>query len=537
MRGSERGWEARLLIKGATLRRRSRGRSAAPDRAAARPPSPAGSGPVADAAGDASPSPRAGRVLILTAGSGSGHNVAAEALRAAFEGAPGVASVRVLDALELTSDLYRELYARAYFGLVETVPWIVGWGYDYLDPPFRTGALGLLWDRLNASEVTAAIRNERPDTVVCTHFLPARLTSLLLARGELRARFSVVLTDYDFQGLWLSSPFGRFFVARDETRQYMADIGLPADRITVSGIPVRQAFSQPLERADVLARHGLRPDGPILLLSAGAAGAAYTRQVVEQTLQMQHAFQAVVVCGRNQELRAEMEALVAPRADRYRVLGYTTDMPALMRVAALFVGKPGGLSAAECTAAGLPAVLVRPIPGQEERNSDYLLEEGAAVRCNYPTTVGYKIDRLLGDPARLRRMAANAHRLGRPDAAARVAETALGDEPAPLWITRAARRAILTAVDEGSPARGDDPDRRVGTLVDVATGTSVAVVTAAQLSSVAPRLASGPTSDGALSLTPRALGALRVRGVERDLIRTLGRALGQREEMSVAAND
>jgi processive 1,2-diacylglycerol beta-glucosyltransferase len=461
------------------------------------------------------------RVLILTTGAGSGHNVAAEALREAFGRAPGVAWVRTLDALELTSDLYRQLYARAYFALVEAVPWIVGWGYDYLDPPFRTGELGLLWDRLNASEVTAAIREAQPDTVVCTHFLPARLTSLLLARGELRARLSVVLTDYDFQGLWLSSPFGRFFVARDETRQYLADIGLPSDRVTVSGVPVRPEFGRPLDRAAVLARYRLRPDQPILLLSAGAAGGAFTRQVVEQTLRMRHAFQAVVVCGRNEPLRGEVDALVAGRADPYRVLGYTNDMPDLMRVAALFVGKPGGVSVAECMAAGLPAVLVRPIPGQEERNSDVLLEEGAAVRCNYPTTVGYKLDRLLGDPARLRRMAANARRLGRPAAAACVAETTLADPPAPFWLSRAARRALLAAVEGGDP--GD------AALVDRATGRSAAVVTAAQLGALGP-----PHADGSLVLTPGVLAALRARGADRDLRRTLGQALGQRPELTVA---
>jgi processive 1,2-diacylglycerol beta-glucosyltransferase len=472
------------------------------------------------------------RVMILTAGAGSGHNVAAEALREAFGRAPGVASVQVLDALELTSDLYRQLYSRAYFAMVEAVPWVVGWGYDYLNPPFRTGEVGLLWDRLNGSAVTAAIRDAQPDTVVCTHFLPARLTSLLLARGELRAGLSVVLTDYDVQGLWLSSPFGRYFVARDETHRYLADIGLPADRVSVCGIPVRPEFGRPLDAAAVLARYRLRPDRPVLLLSAGAAGGAYTRQVVEQTLQMSHPVQAVIVCGRNEQLRSELEALLAAHSDRYRVLGYTTDMPDLMRVATLFVGKPGGVSVAECMAAGLPAVLVKPIPGQEERNSDFLLEEGAAVRCNYPTTVGYKIDRLLGDPARLRRMAANARRLGRAGAAACIAETALADPPAPLWISRAARRAILAAVEAGATAGADQPRRQARTLVEARTGRSVAVVTTAQLDSIAASLAAGP-----LSLTPAALAALKARGADRDLLRTLGQALGHQEGMAVAPAD
>src|SRR5436309_1305578 len=133
-------------------------------------------------------------------------------------------------------------------------------------------------------------------------------------------------------------------------------------------------------------------------ISAGAAGGAYAQAVVAQTLRMRNPFQAVVVCGRNLKLKEEITTLVAAQADRYRVLGYTSDIPDLMRVATLFVGKPGGLSSSECMAAGLPMVLVKPIPGQEVRNSDFLVEEGAAVRCNYDTTIGYKIDSLLDDP-------------------------------------------------------------------------------------------------------------------------------------------
>ena len=129
---------------------------------------------------------------------------------------------------------------------------------------------------------------------------------------------------------------------------------------------------------------------------------------------MQNNFQAVVVCGHNDDLKREIDAAVRPRQERYKVLGFTKDMGNLMRAATLFVGKPGGLSSSECMAAGLPMILIKPIPGQEVRNSDFLLEEGAAVRCNYDTTVGFKIDTLLADPERIAQMAASARRLGRP---------------------------------------------------------------------------------------------------------------------------
>ncbi|HEU5100828.1 MAG TPA: glycosyltransferase [Roseiflexaceae bacterium] len=477
------------------------------------------------------------RVMVLGASVGSGHTIAAGVLESCFHQVPDVEAVQALDTLELTSDLYRSFYDEAYFALVDAAPWLIGWAYDRNDPPFRDRNVVSLWDQLNTTAVVSAIRAYQPDVVVCTHFLPSKLISLLLTRGELRATLAVVTTDYDFQGLWLSSPFNRFFVARDETRAYMVELGLPADRISVSGIPVKAEFSQVVEREAVLARYGLRPDLPTLLISAGAAGGAYTQAIVAQTLQMRNAFQAVIVCGRNAQLKDEIEALVAPHADRYRVVGYTTDMPDLMQIATLFVGKPGGLSSSECMAAGLPMALIKPIPGQEVRNSDFLLEEGAAVRCNYETTVGYKIDQLLDDPDRMRRMAASARKLGRPDAAHLVVETVLADPPTPLWISRAAQQAILAAAEQGVSAREGDADHRVQTLIDATTGISVGVVTMAQIQTLAQHVAAEAIFDAALSVTPALLAQLKQRGVDPDLLVILRQALGTATDVTVALGD
>ena len=96
------------------------------------------------------------------------------------------------------------------------------------------------------------------------------------------------------------------------------------------------------------------------------------------------------------------------------------------REAYVLVGKPGGLTTSEALAKGLVFLIVNPIPGQEERNSDHLLEQGAAIRCNNLPVLAYKIDRLLDDPARMAAMRASARRLAHPDAARDVVRRAVG---------------------------------------------------------------------------------------------------------------
>jgi processive 1,2-diacylglycerol beta-glucosyltransferase len=210
-------------------------------------------------------------------------------------------------------------------------------------------------------------------------------------------------------------------------------------------------------------------------------------------------------------------------------------MPDLMRVATLFVGKPGGLSSSECMAAGLPMVLINPIPGQEVRNSDFLLEEGAAVRCNYATTVGYKIDSLLEDPDRLQRMAASARRLGRRDAAGQIVSAVLEEPNVPLWISREAQRAIRTAAEQGVTARHDDrdTDHRVVTLVDTATGLSTGVVTMTQLQTLAAIFPGNIINDATLTVTLALLSILKQQRVDRDIRRILELILGKAEKITL----
>ena len=105
--------------------------------------------------------------------------------------------------------------------------------------------------------------------------------------------------------------------------------------------------------------------------------------------------------------------------------GYTKEMDELMTASDLVLGKPGGLTTSEALAKGLVFVIVNPIPGQEERNSDHLLEAAVGIRCNNLPTMAYKLDRLLGDPKRFQSMKTNALRMGHPNAAREIVEQLL----------------------------------------------------------------------------------------------------------------
>lgn len=470
------------------------------------------------------------RVLILSTSAGSGHVAAASALEQVFRTIRGI-EVRNQDALELSSDTLRATYDNAYQRMVKDYPWLVGWWYDLQNEPFRGSQMRVLWDRLNAEPLVRLIKSYDPHITVCTHFMPAGIIAQLMARQELQTTLAIVTTDYEFQGMWLSPMFHHYFVALEETKVHVVSLGIPPEHITVSGIPVSPAFSQAVARAVVLQQYALRDDAPIILLSAGSAGATSARLVVEQLLQLTCDAQTIVVCGKNDELRREIEALVANDLPHFRVLGYTADMPNLMRVASLFIGKPGGLTAAECMAARLPMVIIEPIPGQEERNSHHLLEEGAAIRCNELTTVAYKVDRLLGDAKRLAEMRANTARLARPDAAQVIVGTLLGEHLLPHRIDRAERQQIVS-VARGEATMEPPPTSRIA-LLNEATGVPLGTISEAQFQVLADRLTRESDAIDNYYINAATIDVLAAHGADQELLDMLRRAIAATGEAEV----
>ena len=364
-------------------------------------------------------------MLIMSVSAGAGHVRAAAALEKTFAADARVEQVINVDALIYTNTLFRDFYSKFYTSLVDSAPNFLGWWYKTSDEPWRTDTMRHMIDRLNTRPLVRFIREFDPDITVCTHFMPAGIISHLIAKGQLQARLSIVVTDFDFHAMWLSRAFQRYFVALDETKAYLEMLGLPAERITVSGIPVDTAFAAPIDRVAECQYRGLNPENPILLLSAGAAGFGSVEFMVERLKTLDPRVQGIVVCGRNDDLKNRMDYLVRDCGNRFHVLGYTDAMPALMRIADLLISKPGGMTSAEALTAGLPMCIINPIPGQEERNSDHLLEEGIAVKCNDLGTLVFKIERLLSDPERLGSMRANALKLARPQAAQTVVNTLL----------------------------------------------------------------------------------------------------------------
>lgn len=328
-----------------------------------------------------------------------------------------------IDLLTLVPKEFKKLYGEQYIKLVEKLPQLWSYLYARTDKPSRDSLIGKLKraaEKLNTRKLDAQIEGLAPDAILCTHFLPAELLSRQKAKGRKIPPLWVQVTDFDVHALWVHPHVDRYCVASDEVAFRLADRGVPGENIFVTGIPVMPQFSVPLERAVCARELGIAAGKFTVLMMAGGAGVGGLDELAARLLRLPDDIQLVALAGRNADLLKRLQALAKLHPGRLYPLGFITTVERVMTAADLVVTKPGGLSVSECLAKQLPMLLVSPIPGQEERNADYLLESGAAIKAVDGATLMFKLARLIADRPRLAAMGVAAARIGRPQAAAEV---------------------------------------------------------------------------------------------------------------------
>jgi processive 1,2-diacylglycerol beta-glucosyltransferase len=368
------------------------------------------------------------KILLLSVPAGAGHTRVAEAIQAYATAAGADIEADHLAATDFAAPRLRIVYTSLYLFLVKRLPAVWSLIYRGTNRAAADGWIDRLRrrvERYDSRALVAEVARRAPDIVVCTHFLPAAILSHEVGAGRLRCRVWVQVTDFDLHRMWVHPHIAGYFAASEEVAFQLRRQGVAAQAIHVTGIPVLPGFaSRPgrLEHAHAL---GLDPWVTTVLLMGGGAGLGNLSGIARHLLETNPALQLIVLAGRNAGQLEALRQLAADYPGRLSPQGYTGHVERLMACADLVITKPGGSTTAECLAMGLPMIVNAPIPGQEECNANYLLEQGAALLASDLPTLEYRVRYLLGCPARLKAMRVRARELGRPRAAMQVVATVL----------------------------------------------------------------------------------------------------------------
>ena len=361
------------------------------------------------------------RILILMSDTGGGHRASAHALQAAFAARfPGRFQVEIVDLWTDYTPWPIDQFPRLYSPIVARAPWLwkLLWAVSE-NQRALSAALRLVF-LLCRNDMRKVLQAHRPHLIISVHPLIQHLFLRLLEEERARIPFVTVVTDLaSFHRGWFHAQAQRCFVASEAAAEAARSHGLQPRRIRLLGLPVRSAFAELLpDRAAARAKLGLADAAFTALLVGGGEGmgpvAAIAHAVARRLAAAGTDAQLVVICGRNDRLRRSLQQADWPLP--VHVYGFVEDMQEWMTAGDCIITKAGPGTIAEAMICGLPILLSGFVPGQEEGNVPFVVENGVGAYCDAPDGIAAIVSGW-SSSGEMDRIADRARSLGRPQAA------------------------------------------------------------------------------------------------------------------------
>jgi processive 1,2-diacylglycerol beta-glucosyltransferase len=355
----------------------------------------------------------------------SGHRQGAVAIAKSLKALNPDCEILSINGFGYIYPLMEKIINTAYMGVIKRAPKI--WEYLYDNP--KIIKLSEKWKRSihksSHKKLKPLIDEFKPDVVVCTQAFPCGMVADYKKAHHLPMTVIGVLTDYAPHLYWLHEGVDYYVVPSREAQERYVKEGIAADRIKIFGIPIRIKFAQKLDRQAIAKKLGLDLNIPTVLIMGGGQGLGPMKEAVKSLVHLARPLQLIAICGTNVKLVHWIKKIQRQTVKKIIFYDYASNVDELMEVSTLIVSKPGGMTTSECLAKGLPMVIIDPIPGQEERNSQFLVNQGVAIRVEDKRHIARDIDLLLNNPAQLAAMKQSALKNGKPMAAQDIAQLIL----------------------------------------------------------------------------------------------------------------
>ena len=365
------------------------------------------------------------RVLLLYISQVSGHRHSAVAISKALKDLNPDCEIRSLNGFGYTFPLMEKVINTAYMGVIKRFPQI--WEYLY-DNPKVIKASRKIKESIHKSshkKLKPLFDEFKPDVVVCTQAFPCGMVADFKNENNLSVKVIGVLTDFAPHMYWIHEGVDYYVVPFEDAKKRYMNEGIKENQIKVMGIPIRMKFTEQLDRKAIAHKLHLDLEIPTILVMGGGQGLGPMKDAVRSLIKLKRPLQIIVIAGTNLKLVQWIKKSQIKTTKKIIVYEYSNNVDELMEVATLIITKPGGMTTSEVLAKGVPMVVVDPIPGQEERNSDFLVKSGIATRVYDKKKIAHTVDILLNYPERLKSMKEAALKYAKPHAAQDIARLVL----------------------------------------------------------------------------------------------------------------
>ena len=373
------------------------------------------------------------KILIFYGSYGGGHLSAAKSIRDYIEKNYSDSQVELVDCVEYVNKLFNKLTTKAYKDFSKNARWI--WKHLYYDS--ESGSLSRICNTINrlmAIKLNRLIQEFQPDLIISTHPFSSQMCAILKEKGKLNCKVATILTDYAPHNQWLvkSEFIDYYFVAQQGMVDDLVSRGVNKDKIHVTGIPLSSRFLQSYNKQKILEDYGLTSDKNTILFFAGGEfgfGKDKTFNRLKAIIDNLPNLQVVAVAGRNEKMKERFDELVKTTRteSNVKILSFTNQVPELMSVSDLVITKPGGLTTTESLASGLPLIIIDPLPGQEEENAEFLVENsGAGIWVKDSDNIESILLDIFNSPTKLEDMKSKARLIAKKNSTQNIVETLLG---------------------------------------------------------------------------------------------------------------
>lgn len=358
------------------------------------------------------------KILFLSVPTGGGHHQAAKAIESYFASRKDV-ECRMLDIAENVNSALAEAVSKGYILTTTITPKIYGSLYDLLDTRDNSqGEVSKTMKFLSKAfrkKLYAYIKDFCPDIIVSTHLFATITINRISRHHAISAQLISIVTDFTVHPMWEQAQ-SDYYITASELLSYQAlKKWGSTERVLPLGIPINLKFSKKIPKHE--ARESLKlPDRFTVLVMMGSMG--YGSHVVAMLKKLEcldEDFQIVVVCGNNNKLKSRVKKIKHKK--HVEIYGYVNNVDVLMDACDCIITKPGGLSTSEALAKNLPILMLDPIPGQEDRNKEFMLNNGIAISLSETFSAAEAVYQLIHYPFKAERLSENTKNFAKPYAA------------------------------------------------------------------------------------------------------------------------
>lgn len=356
------------------------------------------------------------KVLILSISAGGGHGHAAQAIKDYINLKDSTSEVRIIDTLKHINPIIDKVVIGSYLKTLRVTPSLYGKLYTHSEGDYTLAStissklIGTMTHKL-----LPLIEEFNPDILICTHPFSTEMVSVMKNKYKINIPSISIITDYYSHSSWLHPYIDAYVVSNHDMIEDMICKGIPRNTIYNLGIPVNPSFIDKYEAVDTLRELDLYEDKFTILVMGGSLGMGKITELYQELIKINADIQIIIITGRNNKLYSELTRLKEFSGKATRIIGFTDKVNKYMQACDLLLTKPGGLTITEALICQSPLGLFSPIPGQEEKNAQFLLKHNLAVNLSDIDNCKDLIEDLLNCEDRLELMRKNCAKFSKPN--------------------------------------------------------------------------------------------------------------------------